>query len=57
MLNEKKLIAFKYMMGGIELDASSKVLVTEGYWMSRRRLAKLTAIYEGVSIEKLQMIL
>lgn len=53
MLNEKKLIAFKYMMGGIELDASSKVLVTEGYWMSRRRLAKLTAIYEGVSIEKI----
>ena len=53
MLNEKKLIAFKYMMGGIELDASSKVLVTEGYWMSRRRLAKLTAIYEGVRIEKI----
>ncbi len=53
MLNEKKLIAFKYMMGGIELDASSKVLVTEGYWMSRRRLAKLTAIYEGISIEKI----
>ena len=52
MLNEKKLIAFKYMMGGVELDASSKVLVTEGYWMSRRRLAKLTAIYEGVRIEK-----
>lgn len=53
MLNEKKLIAFKYMMGGIELDASSKVLVTEGYWMSRRRLSKLTAIYEGVRIEKI----
>ena len=53
MLNEKKLIAFKYMMGGIELDASSKVLVTEGYWMSRRRLANLTAIYEGVRIEKI----
>lgn len=53
MLNEKKLIAFKYMIGGIELDASSKVLVTEGYWMSRRRLAKLTAIYEGVRIEKI----
>ena len=52
MLNEKKLIAFKYMMGGIELDASSKVLVTEGYWMSRRRLAKLTAVYEGVKVEK-----
>jgi len=53
MLNEKKLIAFKYMMGGVELDASSKVLVTEGYWMSRRRLAKLTAIYEGIKIEKI----
>ena len=53
MLNEKKLIAFKYMMGGVELDASSKVLVTEGYWMSRRRLAKLTAVYEGVRIEKI----
>lgn len=53
MLNEKKLIAFKYMMGGVELDASSKVLVTEGYWMSRRRLAKLTAVYEGMRIEKI----
>lgn len=53
MINEKKLIAFKYMMGGVELDASSKVLVTEGYWMSRRRLAKLTAVYEGVRVEKI----
>ncbi len=52
MINEKKLIAFKYMMGGMELSATSKVLITEGYWMSRRRLAKLTAVYEGVKIEK-----
>ena len=46
------MIAFKYMMGGMELSATSKVLITEGYWMSRRRLAKLTAVYEGVKVEK-----
>jgi hypothetical protein len=52
MLSEKKLIAFKYMMGGMELSATSKVLITEGYWMSRRRLAKLTAVYEGIKVKK-----
>ena len=44
MINEKKLIAFKYMMGGVELDASSKVLVTEGYWMSTKRAKEILNI-------------
>lgn len=53
MVQEKKLINFKYLMGGMELAATSKVLVTECYWMSRRRLAKLKAVYDGVYIEKI----
>jgi hypothetical protein len=53
MLPERKLLAFKYMLNGIELNETSKVLVTETYWVSRRRMAKLKAVYEGVSIEKI----
>jgi hypothetical protein len=53
MVQEKKLINFKYLMGGMELAATSKVLVTECYWMSRRRLARLKAVYDGVYVEKI----
>jgi len=53
MLPERKLLAFKYLLNGIELNETSKVLVTESYWVSRRRMAKLKAVYEGVSIEKI----
>lgn len=53
MHQEKKLIAFKYLMNNVELEGTSKVLVTEGYWVSRRKLGKLTAIYEGEQISKI----
>lgn len=50
---ERKLLAFKYMMGGQELDSTSKVLVTEGYWMGQRRLTILKAVYNGEIVQKI----
>jgi len=53
MLPEKKLMAFKSLLGEMNIDPTSKVLLTEGYWVSMRRLTQLTAIYEGIKIVKI----
>lgn len=52
-LPEKKLLYFKYLMGEREFSSTSQVLVTECYWVSFRRMAKLKAVYSGESIYKI----
>lgn len=52
-LPEKKLLYFKYLMGGKEFSQSSQVLITECYWVSFRRMAKLKAVYSGEDVMKI----
>lgn len=50
---EKKLLYFKYMLGDKEFDASTEVLVTEGYWISLRKLVKVKSIIDGDIVERI----
>ncbi len=53
MVQEKQLMFFRYMLGANELSMTSRVMVTEGYWVSQRRLINLKAIYDGQYVEKI----
>ena len=46
---ERKLLYFKYLVGGEEYTNTSKVLLTECYWKSYRRFAKVTSMYIGMT--------
>jgi hypothetical protein len=53
MQTEERLQAFKYLFGDDNISNSTRVLVTEGYWVTQRRLGHLSAVYDGTYIEKI----
>jgi hypothetical protein len=53
MYQEKKLIFFRNATKNQNLALTSRVMVTEGYWVTQRRMVNLKAIYDGVYVEKI----
>lgn len=53
MVQEKQLLFFKYMLGANEISMTSRVMVTESYWVSQRRMIELNAVYEGQVVKKI----
>ena len=53
MVQEKQLMFFRYLMGANELSMTSRVKVTQSYWVSQRKLANLKAVYDGQYFEKI----
>lgn len=53
LVQEKQLMFFKYMLGNNELSYTTRVMVTESYWVTQRRMIHLKAVYDGQYLEKI----
>lgn len=53
LVQEKQLMFFRYMLGNNELSYTTRVMVTECYWVTQRRMIHLKAVYDGQYIEKI----
>lgn len=53
MVQEKQLMFFKYMLGNNELSMTTRVMVTEAYWVTQRRMIHLKAVYDGQYVEQI----
>jgi len=52
LYQEKQLMFFRSISENKDLSLTSRVKVTEGYWITQRRMINLKAIYDGVYVEK-----
>ena len=52
LFQEKQLMFFRNVSNNSQLTLNTEVMVTEGYWVTQRRMINLKAIYDGVYVEK-----
>jgi len=52
LFQEKQLMFFRNVSNNSQLTLNTEVMVTEGYWITQRRMINLKAIYDGVYVEK-----